>query len=264
MPDSQGSVLIADDEDLARQRLRYLVDAEPNWHAVGEACDGHEATRQIVALRPDVVLLDIRMPLLNGFEVLKALDTAGRAEKKHVYPAVIFVTAHESHAVHAFEVRAVDYLLKPVDQARLREALHRATLRNLEPDTFWRRGGPALQSIIDSVTTRPAFPVRFPVRSGDVVYFVRADEIDWIDTARNYLQLHTAGRVHLIRETMSSFETKLDPTRFARVHRSALVNLDRVRKIQSHERGEYLITLADGTRLTTSRMYSVGLREILR
>ena len=198
---------------------------------VGECADGRDAVEKIGALKPDLVLLDVQMPEMGGFEVVEALSPA------HL-PAVIFVTAYDEHAIRAFDVDAVDYVLKPVQPERFNRALDRATAQV---------GG-----------------LRFVVRQGARLSFVRADDVDWIESASNYARLHASGRAHLVRETMKALEDRLDPARFVRVHRTAIVNLDRIASVAPATHGELLITMRDGATVPASRTYAERLRAFLR
>ena len=248
-------VLVADDEPLARERIRGMLARLPAYEIVAECGDGASTVEAILRERPDIVLLDIRMPELDGFEVLAALEGIEAA------PAVVFTTAHSEYAVRAFEVRAADYLLKPFDRARFERALVSAAER--------RARAPAqvdeeLRAILGSLRARERYPPRFLVRSSGEMYFVRAADIDWVDAQGNYVRLHIAGRTHLVRDTMKEFAAKLDPALFVRIHRSAIVNIDRVARLEPYMHGEYVVTLRDGTRLTSSRAHSEALHALLR
>jgi two-component system, LytTR family, response regulator len=248
-------VLVADDEPLARERIRGMLARLPAYAIVAECGDGASTVEAILRERPDILLLDIRMPELDGFEVLAALEGMDAA------PAVVFTTAHSEYAVRAFEVRAADYLLKPFDRARFERALVSAAER--------RARAPAqvdedLRAILGSLRARERYPPRFLVRSSGEMYFVRAADIDWVDAQGNYVRLHAAGRTHLVRDTMKEFAAKLDPALFVRIHRSAIVNIDRVARLEPYGHGEYVITLRDGTRLTSSRAHSASLHALLR
>ena len=249
-------VVIADDEPLARQRVRSMLADRAECEVVGEAADGAEAVDLIVRERPDLVFLDVKMPELDGFEVIAALDETVPGER---VPAIVFVTAFGDYAVKAFEVRALDYLLKPFDRERFDRAVESALARA-------RDGGDVSRDLRDALTTlgeRRRFASRFLVRSGSRMYFVRADDVEWADAAGNYARLHAAGRAHLVRRTMAALEQELDPERFVRVHRSAIVNVDRIAQIEPYLHGEYVITMRDGTRLTSSRAHGGRLRELL-
>ena len=245
--------VIVDDEPLPRERIATLLASHPEIELVAECGDGAEAVRVISETAPDLLFLDIQMPELDGFEVLEALGGDR-------LPAVIFVTAFDEYAVRAFEVSAIDYLLKPIDPARFELALGRALQRiNASPEA-----GGELLAFLSRWRAQRGFATRFVVRSGGKLTFVRPQEVDWIDAAGNYVRLHTAGRQHLIRETMKSIETRLDPEVFVRVHRSAIVNIDRVASLEPYFHGEYVVVMRDGSKLTSSRSHSARLRALIR
>ncbi len=236
--------LIVDDEPLARQRLRKLLDADPDIAILGECGDGQQAVTDLRTLRPDLVFLDVQMPVLDGFGVLAAL--AGT-----VLPVVIFVTAHDRYALKAFEVHALDYLLKPFDKSRFAAALERAK-------TQVRQGsaqalGARVQELLESVQGHRPGLERLVVKSAGRIYFVRIADIDWIEAAGNYVRLHAGKDDHLLRESLTALEGKLDPGRFVRIHRSTIVNLERIRELQPAFHGDYVIILHDGTELALSR-----------
>jgi two-component system LytT family response regulator len=224
--------LIVEDEPLARQRMERLLAARDDVEVVGAAIDGDDALRLIASHAPDLIFLDIHMPGLGGFDVLRELAGSGR-------PFVIFTTAYDQYALRAFEVHALDYLLKPFGEARLNEALDRAMPLI--------RGGPWTQ--------------RFAVKSAGRIVFLRDDEIDWIAAAGNYVYLHCGkSGTHLVRTPLKTIERRLDPTRFVRVHRSTIVNLDAVAHLTPTSNGDCELTLRDGTRLPASRTFSERLR----
>jgi two-component system LytT family response regulator len=264
-------VLIVDDEAFARQRLRRLLTEQLDIEVVGEAANGREAIALITTHDPDVVLLDVQMPRVDGFGVLRGLD--GPA------PLVIFVTAFDEHAVSAFNVHAFDYILKPVDPARFTDAIERARAQIAQSTIAERHaklvafldtspGAPARELAAASVEPVPAggrVPLdRLLVKEEGKMYFVPVTEIDWIEAFGNYARLHTGPRVHLIRETMATLERALDVRRFARIHRSTIVNLDRVRQMDLWGSGDYMVRLADGTQLKLSRWYRDRLEARLR
>jgi len=235
--------VLVDDEPLARRRLRDLLANEEDFTIVAECGSGREAVAATRKHRPDLLFLDVQMPELDGFDVLAALGA-------DVPPLVVFVTAFDLHAIRAFEVHALDYLLKPFDRARFRDTLARAraVLANGRETSLERRVADLLRKL---ERERPI--ERLAVRSAGRIHFLRVDEIDWIEAAGNYLRLHVGKETHLLRETMSRMEERLDAERFLRVHRSAIVNLDRVREIAPPGRGEAEVLLRDGTRLGLSR-----------
>jgi two-component system LytT family response regulator len=249
-------VLVVDDEPLARRgilaRLRRAADVE----VVGECSGGREAVEAIRAHAPDLVFLDVQMPGTDGFGVVEAVGP-------ETIPAVVFVTAYDEHALRAFDARALDYLLKPVDDERFARALERARARVEERrhGALGRRVAAALADA-GAPPPRPEEPPaaprpveRFLVRRGGRVQVVHADEIDWIEAAGDYVSLHAGGATHLLRETMASMEAQLDPARFLRIHRSTIVAVERIREFHPHFNREYVVVLRDGTRLKLSRSY---------
>lgn len=249
---------IADDEPLARERIESLLAGRAGYEIVAVCKDGAEAVSAIGKHELDLLFLDVRMPHLDGFQVLEAIGS-GPA------PAVIFVTAFDDYAVRAFEVSALDYLLKPFDRDRFEKTLARFEEQSAIGRTARAAVGEELRQFLRTLRApnADAYASRFAVKSPAGIYFVRADDVDWVDSAGNYTVLHAGGRKHLIRETMKSVEARLDPSKFIRVHRSAIINLDRLRKLQPYFHGEYVVTLQDGTTLTSSRGYSDRLRALL-
>jgi two-component system, LytTR family, response regulator len=252
-------VVLADDEPLVRERLRTLLAPHPEFALAAECGDGAAAVEAIGALRPDLVFLDVQMPELDGFEVVEALPEAR-------LPAIVFVTAFDEYAVRAFEVNAVDYLLKPLREERFETALARVAARLArapEAEAASAADG-ELRALVADLRARQGLAERFVVRQGTRLTFVRPEAIDWIDAAGNYVRLHAGGRAHLLRLTLKAVEARLDPDRFVRVHRSAIVNLERIVAVEPWFHGEYVLTLADGARLTASRSHSARLRALLR
>ena len=242
-------VLIVDDEALARARVRQMLVGESDLEVLADCANGPEAVAAIKQHRPDLVFLDVQMPEMSGFEVLRALA----AEE---IPDVIFVTAHDQHALEAFEVHATDYLLKPFKQARFREALRRArerwqsrTTRALDQRFFeWLRV-PKAES---------AYLTRLAIKLGERTVFIAVEDVDYFESAGNYVVIHAGKQNHILRETLTNLEGKLSPKLFLRINRSTLVNLTRVRELQPSVRGEHLVLLKDGTALPLTR----GVREI--
>lgn len=230
-------VMVVDDEPLAREGLAELLAAVEGVSVVGTFGDGAAVIAAVDAEPPDVLFLDIQMPGVNGFDVVAALD-------RERMPAVVFVTAHDAFAIRAFEVNAVDYLLKPASMERVREALDRA--RREAPQK--ERVGALLRSVGEGGGVG-----RLIVREVGKVIVIPARDVDWIEGADYYARLHVGPKAHLIRETMSSLEERLDPARFMRVHRSTIVNLARVRSIEAHERGDAVAILVNGARLRVTR-----------
>jgi two-component system LytT family response regulator len=258
-------VLIVDDEPTARRGIRLLLDQCDGTTIVGEAASGDEAIKDIVELKPDLVFLDVQMPGPNGFEVIQRVGPAGA-------PAVIFVTAYDEYALRAFEVNAVDYLLKPYEDERFFAAVGRAQAalrqrRNERGDerlarllAFVEKHGPA-----DAVDENAeALADRILVKSSGEIIFLKPDEIDWIEAEGDYMVFHVGGKTHLMRETMARLEARLDGKRFVRIHRSTIVNIDRVRKLSPAFLGEYAVVLQDGTKLRLSRGYQERLQTWLK
>jgi two-component system, LytTR family, response regulator len=246
--------LIVDDEPLPRERIRTLLAEIRNVEVVGECRDGQEAVNAILAERPDLVFLDIQMPELDGFEVIKAVSN-------EFLPAIVFVTSFDEYAIRAFEVNAIDYLLKPINAARFEKAVLRAIDRLSQPNVS--EAERKLLDFVDLLRAEHQYVTRFVVRSGPRLSFVRTADVDWMDAADNYVRLHVAGREHFVRDTLKSVETQLDPEVFVRVHRSIIINLDRVESVEPYSHGEYVVTMKDGAKLTTSRSYSERLRLLL-
>lgn len=249
--------LIIDDEPLLRERVRTLLTEYRDIELVGECRDGQEAANMILAERPDLIFLDIQMPELDGFEVIKAISD-------EYLPAIVFITAFDEYAIRAFEVNAIDYLLKPINESRFEQAMQRTIDRLKQPDRHEPDFDRKLQDLISGLRTSQSYTTRFVVRSGSKLSFVRASDVDWIDVADNYVRLHVSGREHLVRDTLKSVESQLNPEMFVRVHRSIIINLDRVESVEPYFHGEYVITIKDGARLRTSRSYSERLRTLLR
>jgi two-component system LytT family response regulator len=243
-------VVVVDDEPLARTGMRDLLARDPEMEVVAQCADGREAVRAIGALRPDLVLLDVQMPEMDGFEVLREVG----AERM---PLVVFVTAYDRFALRAFDVAAVDYLLKPFDDERFLRAMQRAkhAVRNAEVGELGRR----LAGLLERGGAEPpreapaAYASRLMVKNTGRTVFIRVEEVDWIEADDYYAKLHVGDKTHLLRESMGSLESRLDPQRFFRVHRSAIVNLDRVREVQFLFRGEHVVILHDNTRLKLTR-----------
>jgi two-component system LytT family response regulator len=247
--------VVVDDEPLPRQRIADLVRAHESLFLVGEADDGRSALDAIVEKRPDIVFLDIQLPELDGFQVISELDD-------ETLPAVVFVTAFDEYAIRAFEVDAIDYLLKPVTAERFAAAVTRVLARIDRRDTS--NDGP-LRTLASRVTTNRGVAItRFVARRANKHYFVRVADIDYIEADGNYIRLHTGDRSHLIRETMKSVEAKLDPEAFVRIHRSAFVAVDRIQSIEARESGEFEVTMQGGAKLVSSRGYADRVRSLLR
>jgi len=233
----QIRVLIVDDERLSRQRLRRLLAAEPDIAIVAECGNAAAALEALAARHVDLLFLDVQMPQMDGFQFLDSLDD-GR-------PVVVFVTAYDDYAVRAFDVRALDYLLKPFEPARFAKTLERA-----RQEVELRRSSRPAGGVAPLVRTH------LPVKTSGRILFLRMEEIDSIEAADNYVRIHMgSGEAHLVRETMNAMQARLDPARFLRIHRSTIVNVARVRELRPWFHGDYIVLLANGRQLTLSRSY---------
>jgi two-component system LytT family response regulator len=248
------SVIIADDEPLARERLRGMLAAREECRLVAECRNGAEARDAIQELRPDIVLLDIKMPALDGIEVAEAISQN--------HSAIIFVTAHDQFALRAFDVNALDYVLKPVDQARLDLAIDKAEQRRSAGAA--EQIEPGLLDFLETLRAERSYATKFLIRGSRDLYFVRAEDVEWADAQGNYVRLHADGKHHMLRRSFSDFEASLDPRRFVRIHRSTIVNLEQVDRLVPQGHGEYVITLRNGAKLTTSRTYGAKLQAVLK
>jgi two-component system LytT family response regulator len=259
--------LIVDDELLAREALQVMLSGDPEIEVIAECRNGKEAVTAIREQTPDVVFLDIQMPEMDGFQVIAEVG----AERM---PVTVFVTAYDKHALRAFEAHALDYLLKPFDHDRFDTALQRvktfvrqqklgeisesllAVLKDLKPKS----------NKLPSETNKDSHkePIdRVIIKSGGRIYFLKVEEIDWVEASGDYLSLHSTGRSHLIRETMGNFHARLNPRKFLRIHRSTIVNIERIKDIQPLFKGEYIISLTSGKRLTASRGYRHEIQALL-
>jgi two-component system LytT family response regulator len=251
-------VVIADEEALERQRLVHLLQAQ-QVDVVAACADGESALTAVRQHAPDVVFLEVQLPRLDGFEVLAALG----GERP---PAVIFVTAHPQYAVRAFEVHALDYLLKPVDPERLRRALHWAASLGQQPRGIAAgAGGGRVVALLEELTARERARGRdrLVIRTPERAFFLRTDGIDWVEAAGKFVRIHAAKSTHTVRQSMAELEQQLDSARFVRISRSVIVNLDRIQEIQPWFQGDYVLILADGTRLTSTRGYRESMRRLL-
>jgi two-component system LytT family response regulator len=245
--------MIIDDEPLARRGVRARLRKMPDVKIVGECGDGTSGVEAILKLVPDLIFLDVQMPGMDGFGVLRALPA------DHL-PSVIFLTAHEEHAVRAFEVSALDYLLKPLDDERFEAALNRAR-KQMDAASKAELAGRMLR-LLDQQNEK--YASRFTVRTGSRIQVVPAEDLEWISSAGDYTELHTRSAIHLLRETMNSLEQRLDPSRFARVHRSRIVNLAGILELRSIENREYIVKLRDGSQHRSSRTYADRIKGWLR
>lgn len=247
------NTLIVDDEKLARDKIKRMLGKEKDIVIAGECVSGAAAVKSIREIKPDLIFLDIQMPGMNGFEVLEEIPG-------ETMPAVIFMTAYCEYALKAFDFHALDYLLKPFDQERLHFSVEKArnqidTLSSGELDR-------TLRTLISDIKTEKKSPERLLLKTAGRIYFVKTDDIDWIEAAGNYVKLHIGSKVHMLRETMKNIECKLTPEKFLRIHRSRFVNIDRIEELHPLFSGDYLVILRDKTELSLSRHYHDRLREL--
>jgi len=247
-------VLIVDDEPPARDLIATLLRDEPDVEVAGECANGRTAVAAIKRLSPDLVFLDIQMPGLDGFGVLAALPVQS-------WPLVVFVTAHDEHAVHAFEVHALDYLLKPFEYERLRQAVQRARTQLEQREGTGQQT--RLLALLEDLQSKARSWDRLVVRETGRVTFLKPDEIDWIEAEGNYLCLHAGAKSYLLRETMNAAEARLTASKFLRVSRSTLVNLERIQEWQPLFHGDSVLILKNGTRLSVSRVYREKLDRLV-
>lgn len=241
--------LIVDDESLARVRMRKLLAPEEDVEVIGEAGSGPEAIEFIRAQKPDLVFLDVQMPEVSGFDVLRALPPED-------LPAVIFVTAHDQHAIEAFEVHALDYLLKPLKRARLQEAIRRAARHLAARDVAGMNQ--QLMELLKAPRSGPALLNRIAIKTEDRTIFVKVEEVDYFESASNYVVLCTRTGNHVLRDTLTNLETKLPPKMFLRISRSVIVNLNGIKELQPGLQDDHVIVLHSGKQLTMTR----GLKEV--
>lgn len=242
----QITTLIVDDEPLARERLKRFLRDEPEIEIIGECGDGESAVTSIKQQHPDLIFLDIQMPEKNGFEVIRSLGV-----KK--LPIVIFVTAYDQYALQAFDVHALDYLLKPFNKERLHRAVSRAR------EQFAKKNSGSIDeriiSLLEDLRPEKRYLERLVVKTSGRIFFLKAEEIDWIEAAGNYVKIHSGRDAHMIRETMNGIEAKLDPDRFLRIHRSTVVNVDKIKELHPMFSGDYAVILRNGAELSLSRNY---------
>ncbi len=246
--------LIVDDEPLARDRIREMLKEHPEVEVIGEARNGEEAIDSVTNHNPDLVFLDVQMPDLDGFDVLQNL-------KPEQIPLVIFVTAYDHHALRAFDVHAVDYLTKPFDRKRFAEAIDHAKVfmkGAKEPDTA------RILSMLQEIRAGARYLERFAIKNGETVFFVRAEDVDAIEAQGNYVRLSLAGSSHLLRDTLNNIESQINPRMFVRIHRRTIVNIDRVKEVQTWAQGEYRVVLVTGAHYTLSRGYRQHFEKFIK
>ena len=245
-------VMVVDDEPLARGLVREMLDSDPEAEIVGECANGRDAISAIKSLLPDLIFLDVQMPEFGGFDVLESF-------KDEPLPRVIFVTAYDQYAVRAFEVHALDYLLKPFDRERFMTAWQRAKLQ-ISKDQFDRRDQ-HIMALLEDLKAGPRYIERLVVKTAGRVFFLDINDIDCIEAEGNYVRVHNGPKSHLLRETISGLESQLDPKEFLRIHRSAIVRIDKIKELQPWFHGEYHVILEGGKQLTLSRNYRANLQE---
>lgn len=253
-PSKKIRTLIVDDEPLAREGVRMLLEDDPDIEVIGECANGREAVRDIVEHSPDLLFLDVQMPEMTGFDVLAEVG-AGRT------PAVIFVTAYDKYALEAFDFHALDYLLKPFTKRRFDKALARAKAQIARAPSEGLDD--RLAALLQDLKPGEKYLERVVVKAAGRVFFLGVGEIDWVEAADTYVRLHVGRESHLIRGTMGVLESRLDPARFLRIHRSTIVNIERIKEMHPLFHGEYVITLKDGVQLTSGRSYRDRLRPLL-
>ena len=254
MNQSKITALIVDDETLARKFIRRMLKEDHDVEIVGECNDGKSAVALIQKYKPDIVFLDVQMPAMDGFAVLDAIDV-------QQLPEIIFTTAYEKYAIRAFELHALDYLLKPFDQTRFRDATRHAKERlnqRQEED-----GRLQISALLENVKSQPKYLERLIIKAEGRISFLDTREINWIEADDKYVHLHTAKASRMVRQTLSAMETQLDPKKFQRIHRSAIVNVERIKELEPTFNGEHVVHLEDGTKLTLSRTYREKLFELL-
>ena len=251
---SKIRVLIVDDEHLARKKIQNLLKNDSEIEVVGECSNGIDSVNAVKSLRPDLLFLDIQIPKLDGLKVSEALSGPDS-------PLVIFVTAYDQHAVRAFDLQALDFILKPYDRDRFEKALTRAKIQIHEKRK--QDFGPQIMAMLSEMRDRPKYLDRIVMKNDGRVFFIKIADIDWIGAEGNYVRLHTGKESYLYRENLGNLLSQLDPAKFRRIHRSSVINIDRIQELRSGAYGDYNITLIGGTELTLSRSYREELRELL-
>jgi two-component system, LytTR family, response regulator len=247
-------VIIADDESLARDKLRLMLTSEPDVEVIAECQNGGETVHALSAYKPDLMFLDVRMPDLDGFEVLSKVPRLD-------VPLIVFTTAYDRHAIRAFEAHALDYLLKPFDHERLHQALERARSELEKADT--RADTQRILQYLSETRQHLASGRRLIVRAGGRVVFLSFDEIDWVEAAANYVRIYVGKQSYLLRRGIGEIAERLDQSQFIRIHRSFIVNVQKIKELQPVNSGEYIVVLKDGKELSCSRGYRSGLQQLV-
>jgi two-component system, LytTR family, response regulator len=249
------TVLIVDDEPLARKFIRRMLENYHTVNIIGECGNGREAVAAIREKNPDLVFLDVQMPEMDGFATLEMLGA-------EVLPQIIFVTAYEQYAIRAFEIHALDYLLKPFDQSRFDKAMKRAVEKFGDGEQL-QTEQKQIAALIENSAQKSTYLERLVIKTGGRIIFLKTAEIDWIQADDKYAHLHAGTKSYLVRQTLGALEAQLDPQKFIRIHRSAIVNVERIKELQPMFTGEHTVVLENGTKLTLSRSYKNKLFEIL-
>ncbi|MBX7152132.1 LytTR family transcriptional regulator DNA-binding domain-containing protein [bacterium] len=244
--------ILSDDEPLALDVLRLLLQAEPDVDIVAECSNGFETVTAILEKKPDVLFLDIRMPDLDGFGVIQTVGVSRM-------PVTVFVTAFDQYALRAFEAHALDYLLKPFDPSRFRDTLERVRKQVRQQSSVIEQ---KLESLLQTTDKHPAALERLVIKESGRIYFVKTDEIDWVEASGSYVTLHCGRQKHLLHQTLTRLEEQLDTSKFVRIHRSTIVNIERIKELKPHFNGEYFIFLSNGARLKLSRSYKDRAKRI--
>jgi two-component system, LytTR family, response regulator len=249
-PNCQMSALIADDEPLAREGLRLLLAEHLQSAVIAEAASGLEALTYIREAKPDIVFLDVQMPEMDGFDVAKGIDSEDM-------PAIVFVTAHDKYAIQAFEINAIDYLLKPVARHRFSQTMERVFSRTQVQGESARQ----ILALLQAMAAPPRYIQRVSVRASGKTQFVNLCDIEWIQAAENYVQLHLRSVRHMLHVPINTLQRVLDPTMFMRIHRSCIVNTSQVKELETGTHGEFALVLHSGTRLQSSRTYHESIKR---
>jgi two-component system, LytTR family, response regulator len=250
-------VLVVDDEPLARRGIRQLLETETDFEIVGECKNGREAAASLEKLAPELIFLDVQMPLVDGFSFIEKIGAEN-------LPEIVFVTAFDEHAIHAFETGAIDYLLKPVDPLRFQKTLERARerIKNSKPRELEQKLSDLLENL--KLPEAEKYLERIAIKKAERIVFVRADEIVWISSEGNYVKLHTARETHLLRETMDKIEQKLNPDKFLRLRRSVIASIEQIKELHPLFGGEFEVVLNGGIKLSSSRRYRKNLDALLK